>query len=34
MFFLLLLLIAPAQASAQERPGVKQGPDPRQVLPN
>ena len=32
MFFLLLLLIAPAQASAQERPGVKQGPDPRQVF--
>ena len=32
MFFLLLLLIVPAQASAQERPGVKQGPDPRQVF--
>ena len=32
MLFLLLLLIVPAQASAQERPGVKQGPDPRQVF--
>jgi len=32
MFFLLLLLIVPAQASVQERPGVKQGPDPRQVF--
>jgi hypothetical protein len=31
-FFLLLLLIAPAPASAQERSGVKQGPDPRQVF--
>jgi hypothetical protein len=30
--FLLLLLIAPALASAQERPGVKQGQDPRQVF--
>lgn len=31
-FFLFLLLIAPALASAQERPSVKQGPDPRQVF--
>ena len=31
-FFLFLLLIVPAQASAQERPGVKQGPDSRQVF--
>jgi outer membrane lipoprotein-sorting protein len=31
-FTLLLLLIAPAQASTQERPGTKQGPDPRQVF--
>jgi outer membrane lipoprotein-sorting protein len=31
-FLLLLLLIAPAQAWAQERPGTKQEPDPRQVF--
>jgi hypothetical protein len=31
-FFLLLLLIAPAQALTQEGPGAKQGPDPRQVF--
>jgi len=31
-FSLLLLLIAPAQASTQERPGAKQEPDPRQVF--
>jgi hypothetical protein len=32
IFFLLFLLITPAQASAQERPSMKQGPDPRQVF--
>ena len=31
-FFLFLLLIAPTPASTQEKPGVKQGPDPRQVF--
>ncbi len=31
-FFLFLLLIAPAPTSAQERPGIKQGPDPRKVF--
>ncbi|MBA4423742.1 MAG: hypothetical protein C0390_11710 [Syntrophus sp. (in: bacteria)] len=30
--FLFLLLIIPTPASTQERPGVKQGPDPRQVF--
>ncbi len=30
--FVFLLLIATAPASAQERPGLKQGPDPRQVF--
>ena len=32
MFCLLLLLIAPAHAATQEKPGAKQGPDPRQVF--
>ncbi len=32
MPFLLLLLIAPAPAPAQERTGVKHGPEPRQVF--
>jgi hypothetical protein len=31
-FFLFLHLLVPVQASAQERPGAKQGPDPRQVF--
>jgi hypothetical protein len=31
-FLLFLFLIVPTTASAQERPGAKQGPDPRQVF--
>jgi hypothetical protein len=31
-FFLFLFLIAPSPAATQERPGDKQGPDPRQVF--
>ncbi|MHB8092473.1 MAG: hypothetical protein ACYDH8_12895 [Syntrophales bacterium] len=31
-FCLFFLLIAPAQAATQEKPGAKQGPDPRHVF--